>query len=103
MPEVELEFFGAARTVTGSMHLLHIGDETVSMDCGLFQGRRSDAAEKNRKFPIRSNEIDAVLADPNFPEHGPALAAELHQANIRHVYEQLVGQRECETARGAGA
>jgi cyclase len=89
-----------------------LGAETIvpghGSICGLAEVRRlREYLEHTRglcgEHLSRGNEIDAVLADPNFPEHGPALAAELHQANIRHVYEQLVGQRECETARGAGA
>jgi len=75
MPQVELEFFGAARTVTGSMHLLHIDGKTVSMDCGLFQGRRNDAAEKNRKFPIRSDQINAVLLSHAHIDHSGKIPA----------------------------
>ena len=75
MPEVELEFFGAARTVTGSMHLLHIDGKTISMDCGLFQGRRIDAAEKNRQFPIRSDQIDSVLLSHAHIDHSGKLPA----------------------------
>ena len=37
---MELHFFGAAQTVTGSMHMLTIGNEKILLDCGLFQGPR---------------------------------------------------------------
>ena len=57
----ELEFFGAAQTVTGSMHILHLPGGPVSLDCGLFQGRRREAREKNRKFPLRPGRIRSVL------------------------------------------
>ena len=36
-----LEFLGAAGTVTGSKHLLRVGDRQVLLDCGLFQGLKS--------------------------------------------------------------
>ena len=37
---MELEFFGAAREVTGSCHILRVNGRTVLLDCGMFQGRR---------------------------------------------------------------
>ena len=39
-------FYGAAREVTGSMHLLTTDEDRVILDAGLFQGRRKEAAEK---------------------------------------------------------
>lgn len=65
----ELEFFGAADTVTGSMHLLHVPDGPVSLDCGLFQGRRSEAREKNRTFPIRPDRIQSILLSHAHIDH----------------------------------
>ena len=41
---------GAAREVTGSCHELQIGDKRILLDCGLFQGRRKLAVEKNSSF-----------------------------------------------------
>ena len=35
-----LGFFGAAREVTGSKHLLRINGKNILMDCGFFQGHR---------------------------------------------------------------
>ncbi len=37
--------YGAAEGVTGSCHLLEVGDQKVLLDCGIFQGR--SAREKN--------------------------------------------------------
>jgi len=45
---MHVTFYGAVREVTGSMHLLDTGSDRVLMDCGLYQGRRQEAAEKNR-------------------------------------------------------
>lgn len=47
-----ITFYGAAREVTGSMHLLSSGGDRVLLDCGLFQGHRKEAAEKNRVIPF---------------------------------------------------
>ena len=49
---MEVTFYGAVREVTGSMHLLTTGQDRILLDCGMFQGRRREAAEKNRVFPF---------------------------------------------------
>ena len=54
---MRLTFWGAAQTVTGSMHLLEYEGGRVLMDCGLFQGRRAEASQRNREFPIDPGEI----------------------------------------------
>ena len=46
---MKLTFWGAAGTVTGSMHLLESGGKRYLLDCGLYQGRRKDADAKNRR------------------------------------------------------
>ena len=48
--EVKLTFWGAARTVTGSMHHFEANGKQYLFDCGLFQGRRKEAAERNCCF-----------------------------------------------------
>jgi metallo-beta-lactamase family protein len=35
---MQLEFFGAADEVTGSCHVLRVGDSTLLLDCGMVQG-----------------------------------------------------------------
>lgn len=46
---MKLRFHGAARTVTGSQHLLEVNGHRLLLDCGLFQGRRKEAFELNRR------------------------------------------------------
>jgi len=46
------QFFGAAREVTGSFHVLHTDKSRILLDCGLFQGRRKEAEAKNRALPV---------------------------------------------------
>jgi len=58
---IELEFIGAAQTVTGSKHLLHTPRAHVLLDCGLFQGHRREANELNRSLSIDVKAIDAVV------------------------------------------
>jgi len=76
----ELEFHGAAQVTTGSMHILHLPEGPVAMDCGLFQGRRGEAREKNENFPLPPSRLRGVLLShahidhsgniPNLVRHG---------------------------------
>jgi metallo-beta-lactamase family protein len=66
---MKIHFHGAARTVTGSMHLLEINDHKLLLDCGLFQGRRKEAFTRNRTFPFRPDEIDAVILSHAHIDH----------------------------------
>ncbi|WP_441286154.1 MBL fold metallo-hydrolase RNA specificity domain-containing protein [Sorangium sp. KYC3313] len=70
---MHLEFIGAARTVTGSMHLLRTRDATVLLDCGLYQGRRAESFERNRHLPLPIHEIDAVVLSHAHIDHSGAL------------------------------
>jgi metallo-beta-lactamase family protein len=70
---MRLTFWGAAQTVTGSMHLLEVGGRRVLMDCGLFQGRRADAERINRELPVDPSTIEAVLLSHAHIDHSGLL------------------------------
>ena len=56
-----LSFLGAAGTVTDSRFLLEVKDHRYLIDCGLFQGGRSEKALNWEEFSIPPEGIDAVL------------------------------------------
>ncbi len=62
-------FWGAAGTVTGSLHQVDARGQTLLLDCGLFQGRRADSYHRNRAFPLRPRDIDAVLLSHAHVDH----------------------------------
>ncbi len=66
---MQLEFFGAARTVTGSMHLLHVDGKRILLDCGFFQGHREEATQRNKTFPFDPASIDAVILSHAHIDH----------------------------------
>ncbi|MEA3335246.1 MAG: MBL fold metallo-hydrolase [Chloroflexota bacterium] len=66
---MQLTFWGAARTVTGSMHLLEVNGQRILLDCGLFQGRRSLTYERNLNFPFEPESIDAVILSHAHIDH----------------------------------
>lgn len=67
--EPTLTFWGATRTVTGSMHLLAANGRSVLLECGLFQGRRAETHRRNRTFPFRPKDIDAVVLSHAHIDH----------------------------------
>jgi len=56
-----LTFLGAAGTVTGSKHLLDLGDRRVLVDCGLFQGLKELRLRNWAALPIDAARLDAVV------------------------------------------
>ena len=70
---MEITFVGAAREVTGSCHLLHVNGYTIALDCGMFQGKRSESAEKNKTLPVPIAEIDAVVLSHAHIDHSGRL------------------------------
>ncbi len=66
---MKIQFNGAARTVTGSQHLIEVNNHKLLLDCGLFQGRRADTYEKNRNFGFDPGELDAVLLSHAHIDH----------------------------------
>src|SRR5262245_3219768 len=70
---MEIEFVGAAQTVTGSMHLVRANGVTLLLDCGLYQGPRRESAERNRRLPLPVDKIDAVVLSHAHIDHSGAL------------------------------
>ena len=66
---MQIQFWGAARSVTGSMHLLEVNGHRLLLDCGLYQGKRKDAFERNRNLPFDAREIDAVILSHAHIDH----------------------------------
>ena len=66
---MRITFYGAARTVTGSQHLIEVNGHKILLDCGLYQGRRADARERNRHLPFDAREIDVMVLSHAHIDH----------------------------------
>jgi metallo-beta-lactamase family protein len=66
---MQLHFFGATRTTTGSMYLLEVNGKRVLLECGLFQGHREEMTERNRQFPFDPRTVDAVVLSHAHIDH----------------------------------
>ena len=72
---MKLTFHGAARTVTGSRHLLEVNGRRILLDCGLFQGRRDEADRLNRHMRFEAGAVDTVILSHAHIDHSGALPA----------------------------
>jgi metallo-beta-lactamase family protein len=67
---MKISFHGAARTVTGSKHLVHIHpDKKILLDCGMFQGMGKETFELNADFGFEATEIDYVIISHAHIDH----------------------------------
>ncbi len=82
-----LEFLGAARTVTGSMHLLTTDKgNRILLDCGLYQGRREEAYRINSHLPFDPASLDALVLSHAHIDHSgnlPSLMKGEREARYR--------------------
>ncbi len=77
---MKISFHGAAHTVTGSQHLIEVNGSRLLLDCGLYQGRRSETYERNLNFNHDPRKLSAVILShahidhagnlPNLGKHG---------------------------------
>jgi metallo-beta-lactamase family protein len=82
---VKLTFLGAARTVTGSKHLLDTGSARVLVDCGLFQGLKELRERNWQPLPVKPADITAVVLTHAHLDHCgylPRLVAEGFRGRI---------------------
>ncbi|HEY4689346.1 MAG TPA: MBL fold metallo-hydrolase [Anaerolineae bacterium] len=70
---MDIRFWGAARTVTGSMHLLTINGKRLLLDCGLYQGKRSEAYDRNKHLPFDAKSVDACILSHAHIDHSGVL------------------------------
>ncbi len=66
---MDITFYGAAREVTGSMHLITTEHDRILLDCGLFQGRRKETEEKNRQLPLDPQTITSLVLSHAHIDH----------------------------------
>jgi len=83
---MKIQFIGAAKTVTGSMHLIECNDKKFLLDCGLYQGKRKEAFELNRSFEhFDPSEIDFLILSHAHIDHSgniPTLVKHGFEGNI---------------------
>ena len=82
---MRITFYGAAQEVTGSMYLLEVNGRRVLLECGMFQGHRSETYERNLHFPFDPREIDALILSHAHIDHSgniPNLVKQGFKGNV---------------------
>jgi metallo-beta-lactamase family protein len=82
---MQINFDGAAQTVTGSQYLLNINSHRLLLECGFFQGRRQESYERNSNFPFEPCRVDTVILSHAHIDHSgnlPNLIKQGYQGSI---------------------
>lgn len=83
---MKLSFHGAARTVTGSKHLLTLSNgKKYLLDCGMYQGLGKETDPLNRNFGFNPAEIDHMILSHAHIDHCgllPKLVKDGYRGNI---------------------
>jgi len=66
---MRITFFGAARTVTGSQHLIEVNGHRILLDCGLYQGRRAEEYERNLNLPFDARSVSVMVLSHAHMDH----------------------------------
>lgn len=84
---MQVEFVGAVGgDVTGSRHVVHTERARILLDCGLFQGRRSETIERNRDLGFRARDIDVMVLSHAHIDHSGALPRLYRQGYRGPIY-----------------
>jgi metallo-beta-lactamase family protein len=80
-----IQFFGAARTVTGSKHLLTtMSGKQILLDCGLFQGINTD--ELNQQFGFDPVQVDYMVLSHAHIDHTGLIPRLVRQGFAGPIY-----------------
>jgi len=83
---MNLSFFGAAGTVTGSRHLLTSGTKRVLVDCGLFQGLKALRLRNREALPFDPMSLDAVVLTHAHLDHSGFLPVLVKEGYTGPIY-----------------
>ena len=94
---MEIQSCGAAQEVTGSCHLIKVGEHTVLLDCGLIQGRRKDEKRNRDPFPFDPASLDAVILSHAHIDHSGRLPLLIKNGFSGPIYTHEASADLCDT------
>jgi len=83
---MNITFYGAARTVTGSCHMVEACGKKFLVDCGMFQGRLAEQMLNYQEFPFDVNEIDFVILTHAHIDHSGRIPKLYKQGYAGPIY-----------------
>jgi metallo-beta-lactamase family protein len=89
MSNPRLTFHGAARTVTGSCFRLETDHGQILIDCGLFQGSKTEKELNYRPFRFVAKSVSAVILSHAHIDHSGLLPKLTRDVLIRRLQRTL--------------
>ncbi len=84
---MKLSFHGAARTVTGTKHLLTLDNgKKYLLDCGMFQGMGAETDALNSEFGFDAKEITALFLSHAHIDHSGLIPKLVREGFIGKIY-----------------
>lgn len=94
---MKITFHGAAQTVTGSQHLVEVNGYKILLDCGMYQGRRKLAFQRNRNLPFDPRSIDAVVLSHAHIDHAGNIPSLVKNGYTGPIYATHATRDLCAT------
>ncbi len=83
---MKIHFYGAAQDVTGSQFLLEINGKRLLLECGMYQGHREDAYDRNLNFRFNIDSLDATILSHAHIDHSGNLPNLIKQGYEGPIY-----------------
>lgn len=92
---VNITFLGGADTVTGSKYLVRHADQSLLVDCGLFQGYKQLRLRNWNPLPVAPDAIDAVVLTHAHLDHSGYIPVLFKEGFRGHVHASPGTQALC--------
>jgi len=83
---MKIKFLGAAKTVTGSNHLVEAAGKKFLIDCGMYQGRITEEIDNGDPFLFDINEIDFMLLTHAHIDHSGRIPKLYNEGYRNSIY-----------------
>lgn len=94
---MEIQSCGAAQEVTGSCHLIKVGDKNILLDCGLIQGRAKDEARNRDPLLFDPAKLDAIILSHAHIDHSGRLPLLIKAGFKGPIYTHKASADLCDT------
>lgn len=90
-----IQFYGGARTVTGSMHLVSAGRSEILLDCGLFHGHRDETYQVNSEFRFNPQRLRACVLSHAHIDHCGNIPTLIKKGYRSHIFATAPTKELC--------
>lgn len=91
----KIEFLGAVNTVTGSKFVISDDISSVLVDCGMFQGNKADAYQKNKAFDSNQPNPDYCILSHAHIDHAGMLPSLVKRGYAGKIYSTPATMNLC--------